>query len=73
MSLLWLIQELMRIQQIRYSEQHPPLYSQIHEPLSPSQRVVYPSIHIIPTMVLTPAESSYNRERIRPQYLQSSG
>jgi hypothetical protein len=73
MSLLWLIQELMPVQQIHYAKQHPPLYSQIHEPLSPSQRVIYPSIHTIPTTVLTSAESSYNREHIRAQYLQSSG
>jgi hypothetical protein len=73
MSLLWLIQELMRVEQIRYAEQHPPLYSQIHEPLLPSQRAIHPNIDIIPTTVLTSAESSYNREHIQPQYLQSNG
>jgi hypothetical protein len=73
MSPLWLIQELMRIQQIRYAERHPPLYSQIHERLSPSQHAVYPSIDIIPTTVLTSAESSYNQEHIQSQYFQSNG
>jgi hypothetical protein len=73
MSLLWLIQELMRVQQIHYAEQHPTLYSQIYEPLSPSQSAVYPSINTIPITVLTSAESSYNQEHIQPQYLQSNG
>jgi hypothetical protein len=59
----------MHVQQIRYAEQHPPLYSQINEPLSPSQRAVYPNIDIVPTTVLASAESSYNQEHIQPQYL----